>query len=479
MRNGTFILGFIFLSGATGLIGLQTTAAAAESPIVRIELAGDGWCLSHNGRPFFVKGAVGWSRFDELAAAGANTVRTGANEKRLNEAQRAGLSVLAGLPLGIPRHGFDYLDTAKVTAQRDRIREIVLRLRKHPAILMWAIGNEPTIFTPKEQRVLLWQEVNRLAEMIKSLDPNRPVITVVGGEQWRNNMDELDEFCPALDAVGLNAYADMLQLPEDLQRQGWKRPYLITEFGPRGHWQVGRTPWGARIEDSSTEKAGFYRRAYEHAVKDRPQCLGAFAFLWGWKMEKTHTWYGMFLEDGSRTAAVDVMRFLWTGQWPANRCPFIGPAKIQLAIEEQGSTPAATLPDPAPAIFTPGSKLRCSLNASDPEGDPLMIEWDLRRDVSEDPRVGGDSEPLEPAIKGAVLQVQNGAALIQLPAEPGKYRIFAYARDGHGGVATVNRPILIQAVHKQPAPGVDGSSSRMRASSRRCSARERAVLRET
>ena len=97
----------------------------------------------------------------------------------------------------------------------------------------------------------------------------------------------------------------MLSLPEAIARQGWKRPYLITEFGPRGHWQVERNPWKARLEDSSTAKADFYRRAYEHAVQDRTQCLGSFAFLWGWKMEKTHTWYGMFLGDGSRTAAVE------------------------------------------------------------------------------------------------------------------------------------------------------------------------------
>ncbi len=39
-----------------------------------------------------------------------------------------GLAALAGLPLGIPRHGFDYSDTAKVDAQREQIRQIVLKL---------------------------------------------------------------------------------------------------------------------------------------------------------------------------------------------------------------------------------------------------------------------------------------------------------------------------------------------------------------
>jgi hypothetical protein len=405
-------------------------AAAADAPPVKIERHREGWRLLRNGEPFFIRGAVGWTRLDELAAAGGNAVRTGANEKALDGAQRLGLGALAGLPLGIPRHGFDYSDVAKVTAQRERIRQIVLKLKGHPAVLMWAIGNEPTISTPREGRILVWREVNRLAELVKSLDPGHPVIAVIGGEQWKDHLGEMDELCPALDAVGLNAYADMLTLPEDLARQGWKRPYLITEFGPRGHWQAPKTSWGARLEDTSTEKAAFYRRAYEHAVKDRPQCLGAFAFLWGSKMEKTHTWYGMFLDDGSRTEAVDAMRLLWTGKGPADGCPTVG------RIEFVDKSPHA------PGVFSSGAKVRCRVQASDPDGDTPAIGWDLRRDVTEDPRVGGDFEPTEPPIPGAVLEAGGATALIQLPSPPGKYRVFVYVRDGHGGAATANAPIL-------------------------------------
>jgi hypothetical protein len=410
------------------------TVSAGHSSIGR---EGEPWRLSHEGRPMIIQGAVGWSRLDALAAAGANAVRVGANAKQLDHARQFGLGALVGLPLGIPRAGFDYGDAAKVAGQRDRIRQLVLQLCDHPAVWIWAIGNEPTIFTPREQREPLWKEVNRIAEMIHSLDPHHPVIAVVGGEQWKEHLGELDAFCPALDAVGLNAYADMLSLPEALARQGWKRPYLITEFGPRGHWQVERNAWKARLEDSSTAKADFYRQAYEHAVKEHPQCLGSFAFLWGWKMEKTHTWYGMFLEDGSRTAAVDVMTHLWSGRWPTNRCPSLAPVPIELAVAED----SAALDGGA---FKAGATLRCRVHASDPESDSLKVTWDLRRDVADDPRVGGDDEPLEPAIPGALLESDCDRAVIRLPASPGKHRVFVYVRDGHGGAATANVPILVQ-----------------------------------
>lgn len=418
---------------------LLTPLGRAETPTrVAIQRLGEGWQLVRNGEPTVVRGAVGLSQLDRLAQSGANAVRVGrVDRSALDQAHRLGLSALVGLPLGKPRRGFDYTDADQLRKQRETIRGQVLALKDHPALLLWTLGNEPTIFTPPEQRARLWQEVNRLADLVHSLDPNHPVIAVVGGEQWRHNLRELDEYCPALDAVGLNAYADMLNLPEDLAAQGWKRPYLVTEFGPRGHWQVTKTAWGARLEDTSSEKASFYRQAYEHAVSNQPQCLGSFVFLWGWKMEKTHTWYGMFLSDNTRTAAVDTMQFLWSGHWPTNRCPKLGP--VTLASQ--------TTPGQAQAlsgVFSTGDRLKATVVVSDPEQDPVAVEWDLRRDVADDPRVGGDFEPLEPPIEGAVLTSAAHQAVLQLPRQPGRYRVFVYARDGHGGGATANTPILVE-----------------------------------
>jgi hypothetical protein len=152
-------------------------------------------------------------------------------------------------------------------------------------------------------------------------------------------------------------------------------------------------------------------------------------------MEKTHTWYGMFLEDGNRTAAVDAMTRLWTGQWPTNRCPVIE-GGILAGIGSGASH------SPTGAVFAAGATLEVSIRASDPESDPLRVTWDVRRDVSDDPRVGGDYEPLEPAIPNAVAESSDTRATLKLPASPGKYRIYVYVRDGHGGAATANLPVL-------------------------------------
>jgi hypothetical protein len=272
--------------------------------------------------------------------------------------------------------------------------------------------------------------------MIHQLDPNHPVITPVG-DAYRHILHELNTYAPDLDAVGLNSYADMLTLPEDVAQQGWHRPYLVTEFGPRGHWQVERTAWNLPIEDSSTQKAEFYLKAYQHSVIGQPKCLGSYVFHWGQHHEKTHTWYGMFLEDGSRTQAVDVMTFLWSGKWPANRSPMIGPG----AIHVESANAAAD----AQSTFPPQSVLHCKVEASDPDADPLQITWDLRKDVSGNKNVGGDHEQPTPPLDGALRHATGNTAEFQLPQQEGPYRIFVYVRDGHGNAATANYPLLVKA----------------------------------
>jgi hypothetical protein len=145
----------------------------------------------------------------------------------------------------------------------------------------------------------------------------------------------------------------------------------------------------------------------------------------------------MFLPEGNRTAAVDALWFAWSGKWPPDRSPMIGPAKIQ--IVRQGAQA-----DDGKRLFAPGARLSCSVDASDPEGQPLTIRWDVRRDVSDAPQTGGDREPATPPIEGTVVQASGKEAAIQLPQAPGNYRIFVYALDPAGNAATVNVPVRVE-----------------------------------
>ena len=367
-----------------------------------------------------------------LVGSGGNSIRTWSSSKSvLDEAQEKGLTVCMGLRMHKPRNGADYRDTEMLRKQRERICNEVIQLKVHPALLMWGIGNEVEHHASPEEAMLVWQEIEMIARRIKRFDPNHPVITVLAGAGRK--LEDIQRMCPSLDAIGINSYGQLEMVPSEVERYNWKKPYIITEFGPRGYWEVEKTDWGLPIEDTSTEKAQVYSKGYTAAIDDKANCLGSYVFLWGNKQEKTHTWFNLFLEDGTPTEIVDTMTLLWTGQWPENRSPSIGKKKIY--------NPASGKRH----IYTPSSEVLFQVQATDPEGDALTIRWDLRRDESGNSSTGGDWEQRIPPIKEAVISSESDRVTIQMPARPGNYRLFAYAYDPSGKVATVNLPIQVES----------------------------------
>ena len=131
-------------------------------------------------------------------------------------------------------------------------------------------------------------------------------------------------------------YGDIVNLPRYLAEANFRKPYMVTEWGATGHWEVDKTTWGAPIEHTSSEKAASYRKAYETVIASGDERLiGDYVFLWGQKQERTPTWYGMFLADGSATETVDFMQFAWTGAWPANRAPRVEAAQARFKARDR------------------------------------------------------------------------------------------------------------------------------------------------
>jgi hypothetical protein len=402
----------------------------ASSEIVPVELqrTEQGWRLLRGGEPYLIRGAGGDASLEQLAAAGANSVRTwnadGASEI-LDEAHSHGLTVTIGIWLGHERHGFDYNSEAQVREQFERAREIVLRHKDHPALLLWGIGNEMEGFENGDNPAI-WTAVNDIAAMVKELDPHHPTMAVtafVHGER----IEYLHRRSPAIDIHGINAYGGAVVVREQLRECGASKPYVLTEFGPLGTWEMPTTEWGVPFEQTSHEKAAFYRRAWEEGVAGgRDLALGGYAFLWGHKMEGTSTWFGMLLEDGARTESVDVMTEIWTGQLPKDRAPVAGPLEIE------GSTQTK-----------PGADVRVSASVTDPEGGAVRVRWVLRPESGEY-ETGGDFRPSPPDIEGAIVEGSANGALVRMPDEPGLYRLFLYAYNAAGNAATANLPLLVK-----------------------------------
>jgi hypothetical protein len=206
-----------------------------------------GWELTRNGTPYLVRGAGGDGPKELLARLGANSVRTWGTddlEQKLDEAHTHGLTVTVGIWLGHERHGFDYNDPAQIARQKEKVKEAVLRYKDHPAVLLWGLGNEMKGYGRGDNDTV-WKAVNDLALLVKGLDPMHPTMTVVaeiGGER----VPRIHRLCPAIDIVGINSYERAPSVAQRYRDVGGTKRYILTEFGPPGPWEVGKTPWGGR-----------------------------------------------------------------------------------------------------------------------------------------------------------------------------------------------------------------------------------------
>jgi hypothetical protein len=428
--------------GLRWLLCCLFSASLGTASVVRVESRDDAWVLTRDGQPVEVKGVGGHSDLALAKRLGATTIRTwGVDQLEpkagarplLDEVAAHGLNALVGLWIGHERHGFDYGDPAQVARQRDAVRDAVRRYRHHPALLVWGLGNEMEAQPGSEASARIFRELEELAKIIKAEDPDHPVCTVVAvGEAAE--VAQLRELAPSIDIIGVNAYGSAPAVAGALKDAGWTKPFMLTEFGPLGHWEVAKSPWGAPVEPSSETKAARYLSTYQRVRSEGAgRCLGTFAFVWGQKQETTGTWYGMFLRSGEKLPSVDAMAYAWTGHWPENRSPRIR------ALDSSARL----------ARVAPRARLKATAVISDPENDACTAEWFVLEE-STDIKEGGDREAEPPHVEGCVLSSANGTVDFLAPARPGAYRLFLVVRDGRGGASADNFPFFVE--HTAPTP---------------------------
>jgi hypothetical protein len=394
----------------------------------RIVKQDQGWVLLKEGNPFYVKGAVANDHMDKIKAFGGNSVRIWHHFRQgMDEAQKYGLSVMVSLPVRPERNGMNWEDTAMVERNIREVMSVVEEFKDHPALMLWALGNELDWIPPGiPYNPVLWDWIELMAQEIKEIDPLHPVMTVIGDSDFDKKTGEIATQCPSLDLVGVNLYGDFSDKAEILQRN-WKKPYVVTEWGPHGHWQRPYTKWKAPLEESSTEKAATYRHSYTQVIlKDTIYCLGSYVFLWGQKQEITHTWYGMFSEDGLESESVNVMQELWSGKPPPNRAPRVK----ELLINGK--------PRQADLYLEGGKMYAANLRAEDAE-DELTYHWEIREEVNPAPYAGIGELPAEP-IEGLIEETAGESIQFKAPDKEGAYRLFGYVYDGQGHWAYANFP---------------------------------------
>ncbi len=433
---------------AAGLLGagstsLQAGEAQAPGGPMQVEIHNtDGrYQLYVNGKPFYIKGAglEGGSQ-EKLKAHGGNSFRTwrtdsarGSGSRVLDRAWTNGLCVAMGLELQHERHGFSYDNPEAVAGQFTKLAGQMGSLKEHPALLLWVIGNELNF----EKNPKVWDAVNELSKRIHQVDPHHPTTTTLAGFN-KETVALVKARAPDLDFLCFQMYCDIINLPRYLAEAGYSKPYIVTEWGATGHWECGKTAWGAPLENDSTTKAELYQTRFEKVIQaDQKLCLGSYVFFWGQKQERTPTWYGMFLDSGEETAAVDTMQYLWTGAWPTNRSPRLEGAWLDGKSAQES------------VRLKPGRTYTARLQASDPEHDPLSYTWEVMEESTER-TVGGDAERRPKSLPGLITNPTASETTLKTPGTIGAYRLFARVYDHQGHAAHSNIPFYVEAPAEQP-----------------------------
>ena len=384
----------------------------AQTKVVKTN---SGFELQRDGKPYYIKGVGGDVNMEKIVAIGANSIRTWGVERAqevLDEAQRNGLTVMLGLWVQHERHGFDYNNQEKVAKQLAYFKTVIDRFKNHPALLIWGVGNEVDLNYTNPN---VWNAIQDIAKYIHESDPNHPTTTVTAG------LDSLEVAfitarCPDIDIYSINTYGDIGNVPNHIANFGWNGPYMITEWGPNGHWESPQTKWGVSIEQNSTEKKEVYYYRYKNYIeKNTNTCLGSYAFLWGAKQEYTETWYGLFSKNNIPTEPIDALEEVFTGNALANPAPTI----LNFQVEQQKATDNIELK--SSGIFDANINIQL---AGDANMEKANYAWRIIEE-STDKKSGGDVEDAATEITGLIKKTsQKNLIKFRAPQNAGAYRLF-------------------------------------------------------
>ncbi|MCD8032388.1 MAG: hypothetical protein LUF85_16585 [Bacteroides sp.] len=402
---------------------------------IRIVQENDRFQLYIDGVPTYIKGVGGTNRLDIAAANGANAFRTwgGSVEsirRDVEQARTYGMYIMQGI--GLTKDSALYFDESYKEKVRQEVRLLAETFKDEKQILAWGIGNE--IDLGNANIGAAWSFVEELAQLIRSIDQRHLVSSVIAHNGAA--LDSIARFAPTLDFVGINSYGSIVVLEEMVNSSSYTGPFMVTEWGPSGFWEMPSTSWGAPIEQTSEEKRVVYEERYNNYIFSNPRCLGSFVFLWGQKEERTPTWFSMFVENqveglplqGEKTPMVEAMQRVWTREEPTQTAPVI------LDFKMNGKEAIESVQVKA------GESFEAVVSVYDREEDPLSYVWEILEEATI-LGFGGSYEP-RPGRIGEVVQSRDPVFSHSL-SEPGNYRLYVYVLDHTGFVSTTNIPFQV------------------------------------
>ncbi|MGC5398918.1 discoidin domain-containing protein [Streptomyces sp. DT20] len=435
------------LAGA--MVALQAPAAQAAGSVVKVTGSQGAWQLTVDGSPYTVKGLTwGPSVADaekympDVASMGVNTIRTwgtDATSKPLFDTAAAnGVKVIAGFwlqPGGGPGSGgcVNYLtDTQYKNDMLAEFPKWVDTYKDNPGVLMWNVGNESTLglqncYSGDEleaQRNAYTTFVNDIAKKIHTVDPNHPVTST---DAWTGAWPYYKKNAPDLDLYAVNAYNAVCNIKSDWEQGGYDKPYIVTETGPAGEWEVDDDANGVPTEPTDVAKAEGYTKAWGCITGHTGVALGATMFHYGVEDDFGGVWFNLLPGGEKRLSYYAVKKAYGADTSGDNTPPVITDMKV----------------DNATTGVPTGGEVKISAKVSDPDGDAVTSQVLFSSNYIDQNKA---LVPAETKDNG------DGTLTAKAPSKTGVYKVYVKSTDGKGneGIETTSLKVI--------PPKVDGTN---------------------
>jgi hypothetical protein len=258
--------------------------------------------------------------------------------------------------------------------------------------------------------------LERICGEIKTLDPDHPVASV---EAWTFGLEWWEKYVPSIDIYGLNSYGPGANyLSAELEKRGIDKPYIVTEFGVTGEWDIKETINGIETEPSDQQKYDAIVDGYNNWVKDKSSCLGAYVFHYGNGSDFLSTWFFTHHRKLYRPQYWAI-REAYTGEKPINSVPVID--NLKLAGTEGKS----------------GAWVPVALEVSDREQEELEVSFYYNQ------RTGSRKRRNQIKKLNSRCSPSEGFQ-IQLPPEDGAIKIYVNVKDTYGNVGIASTTIVVE-----------------------------------
>jgi hypothetical protein len=404
---------------------------------VAVEKTADKWTLMVDGEAFEVKGATfGYDKdvdnydhyFQDLKFLGVNTIRLwGSNEntgKLLDAAHAYGIKVMVGIWMRHGRPGmedddsFNYLeDTKGMEDMYASAISTVTTFKDHPAVLTWGVGNEVYLNTATDAEKEAYSKLlERICSAIKEIDAKHPITSV---EAWTFGLDWWQQYVPSIDIYGLNSYgAGANYLAAEMEKRNIDKPYIVTEFGVTGEWDIEAESNGVKIEPSDQQKYEAIVNGYTNWIQNKPSCLGVYVFHYGNGEDFGSVWLLTHYNNKYRPQYWAI-RKAFTGKDAINQVPVI--ENFALPDSETQS----------------GSWVPVSLTVSDAEEEALSISFHYNQRTGSRKR-RSQINPLN--FRG---NASDGYE-IQMPVEDGAIKVYANVEDAYRNLGIASTSIVVR-----------------------------------